>query len=314
MKTGTYPSTQLQAIRYFADPDVAHDYMVRVRWPNGVICPLCGSANVKFTKTKGEKPRRLWNCHGCNRQFTAKVGTIFEDSPIGFDKWWPAIWMAVNCKNGISSCELARALGVQQKTAWFMLHRIRHALQYGSFEKLSGEIEADETFIGGLSKNMHKNKRKRLGTGGVGKTPVLGLLQREGRVVAKVVPDVQKDTLHAELHRHVEPGSNVFTDKWVAYRGLNRQFRHKTIDHARAYVKGRVHTNSIENFWSLLKRSLSGTYIHVNPEHLPRYVDEQAYRFNERTGSDADRFIIAAQGTAGKRLTYRQLTGKAVSA
>ncbi len=310
MKTGIYPTSLIEAAHYFADVDVAHEFMVKMRWPHGVTCPLCGSDKVKFTKTNGEKPRRLWNCHGCKKQFTAKVGTIFEDSPLGFDKWLPAIWMAVNCKNGISSCELARALHVTQKSAWFMAHRIRYALQCGSFEKLVGEIEADETFIGGLSKNMHKSKRKKLGTGSVGKTPVMGLLQREGRVVAKVVPDVQKETLHAEIHKHVEPGSNVFTDKWVAYRGLNRNFRHKTIDHARAYVRGRVHTNSIENFWSLLKRSLKGTYVHVNPEHLSRYVDEQAYRFNEREGNDADRFTRATQSVTGRRLTYRQLTGK----
>jgi transposase-like protein len=310
MKTGTYPSTQLEAIRYFADPDVAHDFTVRMRWPYGVKCPLCQSEDVAFTKTQGEKPRRLWNCHGCKKQFTAKVGTIFEDSPIGFDKWWPAVWLAVNCKNGISSCELARALGVTQKTAWFMLGRIRHALQCGTFEKLSGVIEADESFFGGLSKNMHKSKRKKLGTGGVGKTPVMGLLQRKGRVVAKVVQDVQKETLHAEINKHVEPGSNVFTDKWVAYRGLNRNFHHKTIDHARAYVRGQVHTNSIENFWSLLKRAIKGTYVHVNPEHLHRYVDEQAYRFNEREGSDSDRFVRATQSVSGRRLTYRQLTAQ----
>lgn len=309
MKTTTYPATQLEAIRYFADADVAHDFMVRMRWPNGVKCPLCQSEDVTFTKTKDEKPRRLWNCHGCKKQFTAKVGTIFEDSPIGFDKWLPAIWLAVNCKNGISSCELARALGVTQKTAWFMLGRIRYALQCGTFEKLSGVIEADESFFGGLSKNMHKSKRKKLGTGGVGKTPVMGLLQREGRVVAKVVPDVQKETLQAEIHNHVEPGSDVYTDKWVAYRGLKRNFRHKTIDHARTYVRGKVHTNSIENFWSLLKRSIKGTYVHVNPEHLHRYVDEQAYRFNEREGSDSDRFVRATQSVTGRRLTYSKLIG-----
>jgi transposase-like protein len=308
MKTEAYPATQLQAIRYFANADVAHDFMVKMRWPHGVKCPLCHGDKVRFTKTSGEKPRRLWNCHGCKKQFTAKVGTIFEDSPIGFDKWLPAIWLIVNAKNGVSSCELARALGVTQKSAWFMLHRIRHALQCGTVEKLSGEVEADETFIGGLSKNMHKRKRKKLGTGGVGKTAVMGLIQREGRAVAKVVPDVQKLTLQTEIHKHIEPGSHVYTDQYVAYRGLNRRFRHKTVDHAKAYVNGRVHTNNAENFWSLLKRALKGTYVHVNPEHLSRYVDEQAYRFNEREGNDSDRFTRAAQSVTGRRLTYRQLT------
>jgi transposase-like protein len=309
MKTGTYPTTQLEAVRYFADADVAHDFMVRMRWPNGVKCPLCGSTEVKFTKTKGDKPRRLWNCHGCKKQFTAKVGTIFEDSPIGFDKWWPAVWLIVNAKNGISSCELARALGVTQKTAWFMLHRIRHALQTGNFDKkLSGEIEVDETFIGGKAINMHKNKRAKVGTGGVGKTIVMGMLERGGRVKAGRITGTDSPTLHGQIHKHVEPGSRVYTDAWRGYNGLHSHYAHETIDHAFCYAKDGLHTNGIENFWSLFKRTLRGTYVHVNPEHLSRYVDEQAYRFNEREGNDSERFVRATQSVTGPRLTYRDLT------
>lgn len=309
MKTANYPGTQLEAIRYFADGDVAHDFMVRMRWPNGVRCPHCQSDKVKFTKTKGDKPRRLWNCHGCKKQFTAKVGTIFEDSPIGFDKWLPAIWLAVNAKNGISSCELARALGVTQKSAWFMLHRIRYSLKTGTIEKLSGEVEADETFIGGKAHNMHKSKRAKLtGTGGADKAIVMGILERNGRVVAGVIPDTKRETLQAKIWQHVEPGSTLLTDSLHSYNGLNSHYAHHTVDHAVCYGKAEVHTNNIEGFWNLFKRGIKGTWIHVDKAHLQAYVDEQAYRYNEREGNDSDRFTRATQSVTGRRLTYRQLT------
>jgi transposase-like protein len=302
-----YPKTLLEAVRLFADQKVAHDFMVRMRWPDGVKCPHCGSEHVNYIST-----RRIWKCNKCpgRRQFSVKVGTIFEDSPLGFDKWLPAFWMAVNCKNGISSYELARALGVTQKSAWFMLGRIRLALANGNVEKLSGQVEADETFIGGLAKNMHERRRKHLGTGGAGKAIVMGLVQRNGPAVAKVIPNVQRRTLHGEIRRHVKPGSAVFTDAYTSYEGLGPQFAHASVDHAKEYVRGDVHTNTVDNFWSLLKRSIKGTYVHVDPSHLHRYVDEQAYRYNERTVKDSDRFVKAARSVTGKRLTYRQLTGK----
>ena len=204
MKLENCPRTQLEAIRCFSDPDVAHNFMVEMRWPNGVTCPHCQNTDVKFVKTNEKKPRRLWNCRGCEKQFTAKVGTIFEDSPIGFEKWLPAIWMVVNCKNEISSCELARSLGVTQKTAWFMLHRIRHALQCGSVKKLSGTVEADETFIGGQAKNMHKGARKAVGLGPTGKAIVMGLLERNGPVRPRVIPDTRRGTLHAQIRRRIK--------------------------------------------------------------------------------------------------------------
>ena len=305
------PQTQIEAIRYFEDPDNCHNFMVSRRWPNGVTCPRCGSQSIG----KLSKPRYVWNCKGCKKQFTVKVGTVFEDSPLPLTKWLPAVWLIVNAKNGISSCEIARALGVTQKTAWFMAHRIRTALHAGSFEKLSGTIEADETFIGGKASNMHKSKReaKIQGRGTVGKAIVLGLLERDekgkaSKVKAKVIPDTQRETLHAEISQHVETGSQVFTDAWKAYRDLSPAYAHQFVDHAVAYVQGNVSTNGLENFWCLLKRSVKGTYVSVEPYHLFRYLDEQAYRFNDRKGSDSDRFVKAMQSLAGKRLTYAELT------
>jgi len=251
------------------------------------------------------------------QKFSAKAGTVMEDSPIGLEQWWPAVWLIVNCKNGISSYELHRALGVTQKTAWFMLHRIRLAMRNGTFEKMSGQVEADETYIGGLARNMHKGKKaqKITGTGGSGKAIVIGLLERHGidktsKVRAKVIPNTQGETLQSEVRTHVEAGSEVFTDALVSYKGLDPEYVHQVIDHAEAYINGHIHTNGIENFWSLLKRAIKGTYVSVEPFHLFRYLDEESFRFNERKVTDSERFSEVAASVAGKRLTYKQLTGK----
>ncbi len=304
------PKTLQEAIIYFADADNCLNYLVARRWPNGVICPTCGRDDVTFLAKQ-----RKWQCKSAHsrRQFTIKIGTIFEDSPLGLDKWLTAIWMITNCKNGVSSYEVHRAIGVTQKTAWFMVHRIRLAMQMGSFEKqMSGQVEADETYIGGLARNMHRDKRDRRiqGTGGKGKVAVMGLLERNGKVRAKVINDATQLTLQAEVRSNVEPGAELFTDGWKAYSGLSTDYIHKVIDHAEKYVDGQIHTNGIENFWSLLKRSLKGTYVSVEPFHLFRYLDEQAFRFNERKGKDADRFTKVTEHVAGKRLTYKELTGK----
>lgn len=240
-----------------------------------------------------------------------------EDSAIGLDKWLPAMWMMVNCKNGISSYEAARSLGVTQKTAWFMLHRLRLATQTGTFEKMGGTVEADETFIGGLARNMHRDKRgkKIRGTGGSGKAIVMGMLERgtiarHSKVRTKVLSDTQRVSLHTEIRKHVEVGSNLFTDAWVSYKGMESEYAHQVVDHAVEYVRGTVHTNTIENFWSLLKRGLKGTYVSVEPFHLFRYLDEQAFRFNTRKDNDASRFAAALGSIAGRRLTYCQLIGQ----
>ena len=311
------PETALEAIRYFGDPDNCHSFMVKMRWPNGITCPRCGSEKIG----KLVLPRRIWNCGGCKKQFSAKVRTIFEDSPLGLDKWLPAVWLIVNAKNGISSCELARSVGVTQKTAWFMLHRIRLALHEGSFDKLSGRVEADETFIGGKARNRHKSAQS---TGIKSKGPmdrksaVLGLLERNApdrtsRVRLKVVPRVNRFILDPLVRQNVEKGAEVFTDAHNSYNRLRTEYTHQVIDHAECYAKGHVHTNGLENFWSLLKRCIHGTYVSVEPFHLFRYLDEQAYRFNERGENDSERFCKALSSTADRRLTYRTLTGKATA-
>jgi len=303
-------NTLQEAIAYFSNPVNCREYVVARRWPNGVACPTCGSVKVKFS----EKHNR-WQCssHHARRQFTVKTGTIFEDSPLGMDKWLCAMWQVVNCKNGVSSYEVHRAIGVTQKTAWFMDHRIRLALRMGSFEKLSGEVEVDETFIGGLARNMHKDKRELCitGTGGKNKVPVMGFLQRGGQVRSQLIPNRKKNTLQGMVRGQVADGSAVYTDALASYDGLEAAYRHQVVDHAIEYVRGRVHTNGLENFWSLLKRGIKGTYVSVEPFHLARYLDEQAFRYNYREDmNDGDRFDLAVLQIVGKRLAYAELTGK----
>jgi transposase-like protein len=238
-----------------------------------------------------------------------------EDSPISLDKWLCAFWLIANAKNGISSYELGRSLGLTQKTAWFLLHRIRLAMQDGSVEKFSGRIEADETFIGGRARNMHADKKERVKPGTVGKVAVMGLLernspQRASRIKVRVVRNVRRAGLQKEIKKQVVEGSEIFTDAFRSYSGLEKEYIHQVIDHAECYAKGHVHTNGMENFWSLLKRGLRGTYVSVEPFHLFRYLDEQAFRFNERKDNDAGRFVKAVAGYIGKGLTYAKLTGK----
>lgn len=306
------PRTLLEAIVYFSDPSRCREYVVVRRWPDGVVCPSCGNEKVKFS----EKHDR-WQCgsHHLKRQFTIKTGTIFEDSHVGLDKWLPAMWQVVNCKNGISSWELSRMLGVTQKTAWFMDHRIRLTLQMGSFEKISGEVEVDETFIGGKARNMHLGKRsiRITGTGGKDKAAVVGILERGGQVRATMIPNRRKKVLQSEIRKHVKAGSALYTDALLSYNGLAGEYAHQVVDHAVSYVDGQVHTNGLENFWSLLKRGIRGTYISVEPFHLFRYLDEQVFRYNNRKLTDGERFSIAASQIIGRRLTYGELTGKATA-
>jgi len=303
------PKTLQDAIVFFSDPDRALAFAIVLRWPDGQItCPRCDSDQHSFIST-----RRIWFCKGCKKQFTVKVGTIFEDSPLGMDKWMTAVWLIVNCKNGISSYEVGRDLGITQKSAWFMMHRIRGAMDSGSMGKLSGEVEADETFIGGKSRNMHLNKRalRITGTGGKDKTPVMGILERGGKVRTSVIPNRRKHALQAEVRKHVTVGSVLFTDALQSYEGLEKEYAHQVIDHAIAYVNGRIHTNGMENFWSLLKRGLKGTYVSVEPFHLFRYLGEQSFRFNNRKEmTDADRFQTVMGNVFGNRLTWKELTGK----
>ena len=303
------PKSLQEAILYFSNPENCTNYVAVRRWPNGVICPGCGSDRVSYNAA-----RRTWKCstHHSRREFSVKVGTIYEDSPIGLDKWLAATWMLTNCKNGISSYEVGRDLKVTQRTAWFMLHRIRLALQDQSFGKMSGEVEVDETFIGGKSRNMHLSKRavRITGTGGKDKTPVVGILERGGRVHASVIPNRRKKALQAKVREHVTVGSILFTDALPSYNDLDNEYAHQVIDHAVAYVDGTIHTNGMENYWSLLKRGIKGTYVSVEPFHLFRYLDERCFTFNERHLDDLGRFQLVLRAVAGRRLTYAQLTGR----
>jgi transposase-like protein len=311
------PQTLLQAIRYYSDLDRCQDILVAARWPEGVTCPTCGSDSVVYLSTQ-----KRWQCRGkhSRRQFSVKVGTIFEDSPIKLDKWFTAIWLITAAKNGISSYEIHRAIGVTQKTAWFMLHRIRLAMSSGSFAKLSGQVEVDETYVGGKVANMSKARKRRVGqnkgksTGFAGKVAVLGLLERNtsgSRVRARVIKNNKKPVLQNAVREQVESGSTIYSDALASYTGLDGYgYDHDFIDHSEAYVRGQVHTNGLENFWSLLKRAIKGTYVAVDPVHLFRYVDEQAYRFNNRKDTDAGRFAGALDSVTGRRITYKELIGE----
>ena len=304
----------------FSDPERAFQAAVEFRWPGGnVTCPRCGGSKHSFVKT-----RRLWFCYDCKKQFTVKVGTIMEDSPIGVDKWMTAIWMLANCKNGISSYELAKNIGVRQNTAWFMLHRIREAMRDEPTHMFGfgGPVESDEVFIGPNPKKMHKDRKARIQArdglkgGFVGKTAVHGILDRELRQVrAKVLPNIKRETLQNEILKNVTPFAKVYTDEAGCYEDLKRKFVHKVVNHSQEYVRGNVHTNGIENFWSLLRRTLRGTYVAVEPFHLDQYLAEQVFRYNNRATkdnklTDTDRFACAMAQVAGRRLTYAELTGK----
>jgi len=306
------PTSLQEAIVYFSNPDNCIDYIAVRRWPNGIVCPGCGATKVSFNAN-----RRTWKCgsHHPKREFSIKVGTIYEDSPIPLDKWLTATWMLTNCKNGVSSYEIARDVKVTQKSAWFMLQRIRLAMQDDFFgSKVGGEVEVDETFIGGKARNMHVSERKRriTGTGGKDKTAVMGIYEREsGKARATVIPSRRKKVLQDEVRKHVTAGAALYSDALQSYGGLATEYAHQVVDHATQYVDGRVHTNGLENFWSLLKRGISGTYVSVEPFHLFRYLDEQMFRFNNRKElDDAGRFDLAVRQIVGKRITFAQLTGK----
>lgn len=304
------PQTLIEAVQYFADEAVCMEQMKRIKWPDGKpICPKCAGDNIGVIAT-----RNIFKCRACKKQFSCKVDTIFEQSQLGLNKWFVALWMIANCKNGISSLELHRALGVTQKTAWFMLHRIRLAMRTGNFRKQTGVVESDETFIGGKAENMHAAKRERViqGRGAVGKTIAHGLLERGDKdnaseVRATVIPNVEQVTIMGELARNVEKDTVVCTDSSTSYANIADRYIHQFIDHSVRYVAGKVHTNGIENFWSLVKRMIKGTYVHVAPFHLQRYLDEEVFRFNARKKNDGGRFAQVMRGIVGKRITYRQL-------
>lgn len=305
------PASLQEAIVYFSNFDNCQRFMIDLRWPDGKVrCPYCGSEKVTYLANA-----RLWKCYGDHpkAKFSLKVGTIFEDSPIGLDKWFTALWLLVNCKNGVSSYEVARDISVSQKSAWHMMHRLRFALHSGSFEMLVGQVEVDETYIGGKARNMHASKRARkvTGHGPADKTIVFGAVERGGKVRLSTLEGTGKPELHRKVRQFIEAGSAIFSDQLESYSGLDPDYQHAVINHAVSYVEGNVHTNTMENFWSLLKRQLHGTYISVEPFHLFRYLDEQAYRYNNRKEmNDFERFKFALSQVMGKRLTWNRLTGK----
>lgn len=303
------PKSLMEAITFFDNPENALLYLASKRWPKGVTCPYCEAKEPMFLST-----RKIWKCRSCRKQFSVKVGTIFEDSALPLGKWLTAAWLIANCKNGVSSYEIARDLKVTQKSAWFMLQRIRAAMQ-DELEggKLGGEVEVDETFIGGKARNMHKDVRARkvTGTGGKDKAMVLGMVERGGKVRTMVVDNRRRHALQTSVREHVEAGSAIFSDELKSYNGLAADYKHEVINHAVEYANGNVHTNTMENFWSLLKRGLHGTYISVEPFHLFRYLDEQAFRYNHRRNmTDADRFSLLCSKVAGRRLTWNKLTAQ----
>jgi transposase-like protein len=314
------PKTLQEAVIHFANAENCREFMANLRWPDGrPKCPACGSEDVSYLPNAN-----VYKCYAKPAhdkvKFSLKVGTIFEESPIGLEKWLPVMWMLVNCKNGVSSWEIHRAVGVTQKTAWFMLQRGRLAMQDDlTGGKLGGEVEVDETFIGGKARNMHKNDRRRKnlkGGGASGKAIVLGILERETegkpkKVRVTVIPDRTKAVMQESVRPHVETGSQIYSDDAGYYWRMDNEYVHGIVNHAEAYVQGNIHTNGLENFWSLLKRGLGGTYISVEPFHLFRYIDEQAFRYNNRKDmNDSDRFIEVMKQAVGKRLTYAELTGK----
>ena len=306
------PQTLQEAIQFYSNFDNCKAFMVSLRWPDGKVkCPACGAEKVSWLEKA-----RLWKCYSKHERpkFSLKTGTIFEDSPLGLEKWLPVMWLLVNAKNGISSWEIHRAMGVTQKTAWFMLQRCRLAMQDElTGGSLGGEVEVDETYIGGKARNMHKDRKRRVqkeGRNTGGKSIVLGMLERGKTVRATVIPDRTKATMQPIVGANVEPGTQISSDE----HGVNwrmEDYEHSMVNHLEAYVDGNVHTNGMENFWSLLKRTIGGTYVAVEPFHLFRYVDEQAFRFNNRGPmNDAQRFTYAMRKIVGKRLTYAELTGK----
>lgn len=309
------PRTLLQAVRYFSDLALCEKYMRSIKWPAGdIACPNCGASGDRIGEVA---TRSVLRCKDCRKMIYTKEGTIFQDSPLGLDKWFVAMWFVANCKNGISSHELGRALGVTQKTAWFMCHRIREAMQIEDPEKFKGPTEADTTYIGGKAASMHREvkERKIKGRGASGKAIVTGVLKRTNKrypsqVRCEVAGADDAAKLLPVVRRNVQFGEEVFTDSATAYSGLADTQIHRAVDHSVRYAEGIVHVNGMENFWALLKRGIVGTYVAVAVFHLFRYVGEQAFRFNERTMDDLGRFLVVLHGAVGKRLTWRVLTNQ----
>jgi transposase-like protein len=298
-----HPETLIEAVRYFSNPDTCIEHVAALRWPHGIACPTCGRVDVSYL----EKQKR-WQCKSrhAKRQFSVKIGTIFEDSPLGLDKWLPAVWMIVNAKNGVSSYEIARALGVTQKTAWFMDHRIRAAMEYGTFDKLDDPVEADETYIGGKTKEEHGRFSN--------KSAIVGVVEKKkhiGQIRAFAAKQAHASNTLPFLRASLREGAILHTDESRIYSRANRTFVHESVNHSeKEYARGAVSTTTIDGFWNLFKRSYKGTYTHLSPVHLDRYVKERTYRYNTRMLSDGERFAEWFTKVNGRRLMYKSLVNK----
>jgi transposase-like protein len=294
-----------QLFEMFPDTESARVYLEGRLWPNGPRCPVCGMGDRITVRTGG-----FYRCNQCKEDFTVRTGTIFERSHVPLHKWVYAMYLLVTARKGISSMQLSKEIGITQKSAWFVLHRLREACGGKDLSKLQGIIEIDETFVGGKEANKHENKKFKAGRGTVGKTPVLGMRERGGRTVATPIGGTDADTIQAAIREHVEAGAILHTDEAGAYRDIDG-FEHDTVNHsAGEYVRDGVTTNSIESVFAVLKRGLIGVYHHTSQKHLGRYVDEFAFRLNEgnvknHTLTRLDSFV---DGVAGKRLTYKRLT------
>lgn len=310
MKNDTLPKTLTEAIRYFSDEKTCVEFLETYRWDGKPYCPKCGSDNVaKLTSRPAYRCREK----GCKKGFSMKTGTIMEDSALPITKWLPAIWMLVTDRNGISSHELGRGLGINQRSAWHLAHRIREAIENGSFTKLSGVVEIDESFIGGKAQFKHgyRNRMRSPKDPFEGKTTVMGMIERGGEFRGKVVENRRRKHLEPEVLVNVEPGATVYTDSLMSYYKLRDVYNHGWVDHNKTFVEGSIHTNTMENFWSCFKRAIKGTYIHIASFHTDRYLDEQAFRYNNRKDSDFGKFSKAVSLIFGKRLTWKELTGVA---
>ena len=300
----------------FSDEQACRDFLQKARWGDEIICPKCGVIGNAYKFKDG----RLFKCGACRQQFTVRIGTIFEDSKIPLQKWFMAIYLSTSLKKGISSIQLAKYLKVRQATAWFMLSRIRHVLKTGSFEKLLGEVEVDETYIGGKEQNKHVHKRTKSITGkgaqGFGgkkiKTPVVGIVKRHGSIHAIVTSDTGSKTLMTLIRKHVDISAIVYTDEHMPYRTLPKiGYKHESVNHgAKEFVNGMASTNTAESFWSHLKRGIDGIYHHVSPKHLQLYCNEYGYRWNTRDMTDGERFEDWLSKVNGKRLMYKTLINK----
>lgn len=303
MKTAFQFNTLPEFLAYFKDEGTCRKRFAAIRFRNGEYCPHCGHTEI-YTFKGG----RRYRCAKCRKDFTIITGTVFGESKVSLQKWFTAIYLLSTTSKGISSVQLAKHVGVTQKTGWFMDHRIRKALKENGGQ-LFGVCEADETYVGGLAKAMHADKRAKQGTGGVGKAIVMGIVQRGGSVKAGVIEKTDSPTLHGQIHKHVEPGTTIYTDSWRGYRGLHSHFAHEVVDHAVSHARGELHTNSIESFWALFKRGYVGIYHQMSRKHLQRYVDEFVFRFNRRDNLMQDQFSdVVANVTESTRLPYRELT------